>query len=271
MLRSLSILVALSLAAAAFGEVRTRVVEYREGETTLRGFLAWDDAAATERTPRPGVLVFHEWWGLNDYAKRRALELAELGYVAFAVDMYGLDEDDRQKVTTDPSVAAQWAGDVMGDTALRRARAEAGLKVLAGQPFVDAARIAAIGYCMGGTLALDLARTGADLKGVVAFHASQISAANPAENLRIRGSVLICHGHDDEFVQPAELAKFHSEMRSAGVDYVFVSYAGAVHSFTNPDADGFNIPSVGYDAKADKRSWEHMKSLLAEAFRRESA
>lgn len=260
-MRTVSALVALASASLVQAAVQTKAIEYKHADTTLVGFLAWDDAA---KDPRPGVLVCPEWWGNNEYAHARARQLAELGYVAFAIDMYGKDKDGKERVTSDPKVAGEWSGSVMKDAKLRRERAASGLDVLAHQGGVDAKRLAAIGYCMGGSVALELARTGADLKAVVAFHASRISADAPEDNKKIRASVLVCHGQDDGFVQPGEIDKFHAQMKEAGVDYEFAAYAGAVHAFTNPKADEYKLPGVGYNAKADRRSWDAMKALFAE-------
>jgi dienelactone hydrolase len=247
------------LTHAAFGVVQTKTIEYKDGETVLEGLLAWDDAIATEEKPAAAVLVIPEWWGNNEYSRGRAKQLAELGYVAFAIDMYG-----KGKVTTDPKQAGEWSGQIMKDVPARRARAAAGLKVLQDQKFVDASRIGVIGYCMGGTLAVDLARTGADLKAVVAFHASTFSAAKPEENKQINGTVLICHGAEDAFVPAGEADKFAAQMKEAGVDYVFVAFSGAVHAFTNPKADSYNVPGVKHNAEADRRSWEFMQEIFRE-------
>lgn len=247
--------------APAGAEVRTKSIEYEHGGVKLEGFLAWDDARMAENS-QPGVLVCPEWWGNNDYAQYRARKVAELGYVAFVIDLYG-----KGKVTTDPKVAQEWSGTVYADVETARARARAGYGVLANQPQVDEKRIAAIGYCMGGTVALELARTGASLRAVVAFHTSKLtSLGKPEDDARITASVTVCHGQDDAFVPAEELARFHAAMKAAKVDYQFLSYAKAVHSFTNRGADAFGIPGVAYEATADHRSWEHMKLALAEAF-----
>jgi dienelactone hydrolase len=254
------------LTAAAHAGIQTKAIEYRHGEVLLEGVLVWDDAVATDARKAPGVLVCPEWWGLADYPKERARQLAGLGYVAFAADMYG-----KGRVTGDPKQASEWASSVSGDLELLRGRARAAYDVLEAQPMVDKQRLAAIGYCFGGSVALELARTGAALRCVIPFHASQISARGSDEvalaaNRRITGTVIVCHGQDDEFVKPEELARFHAQMKAAKVDYVFTSYAGAVHAFTNPGADAVKLPSVGYSASADRRSWELLKSALAEAF-----
>ncbi|MCM2358020.1 MAG: dienelactone hydrolase family protein [Geobacteraceae bacterium] len=249
------ILMAALIATGAQAEVRTEKVEYRHGEAVQEGYLAYDDSLTGKR---PGVLVVHEWWGLNDYAKRRAEQLARLGYVAFALDMYG-----KGKVTSDPKEAGRLSGYFRDDRSLMRARAAAGLAVLKGRPQVDPARIAAIGYCFGGTTVLEMARGGAELKGVVSFHGG-LATPNPADAKNIRGKVLVLHGAADPFVPAAEVVAFQEEMRQAGVDWQMVFYGGAVHSFTNPDAGRAGIKGVVYDERADRRSWQAMRNFFDE-------
>jgi dienelactone hydrolase len=246
------------MATAAQAAIRTEKVVYRQGDTELVGFLAYDDAVTGRR---PGVLVAPEWWGLNDYAKRRAEQLASLGYVAFSLDMYG-----KGKTTADPKEAGRLAGTFRSDRQLMRARALAGLDVLKGRPQADPARLAAIGYCFGGTVVLELARSGADLKGVVSFHGG-LATPNPADAKNIKGKVLVLHGADDTFESPAEIAAFQEEMRQARVDWQMVYYGGAVHSFTNPDADRAGIKGVAYNEAADRRSWRAMQDFFAEIFK----
>jgi len=207
-------------------------------------------------------VICPEWWGNNDYPRARAEKLAELGYVAFAIDMYG-----KGKVTRDPAQAQKWSGEFYGSPTLMHERAKAGYDVLVSQAQVDSSRVAAIGYCFGGTVALELARTGVALKSVVAFHAGKLTALGDAsDNSKIQATVTVCHGQDDGFVSAEELANFHAQMKAAKVDYQFCAYAGAVHAFTNPGADSFGVPGVAYNAHADHRSWELMKSAFAEAF-----
>lgn len=252
-------LVLLSFAAPARAEIKTQEIDYKDGDLALRGFLAWDDKAGGAEK-KPGVLVIHEWWGHNQTARDKAMTLAELGYVAFALDMYG------KGVSADkPDAAQKLATPFYSDRALMRSRAAAGLKVLLDQKNVDPKRVAAIGYCFGGSCALELARSGADLAAVVVFHGG-LSTPTPSDAKNIKGKVLICNGADDGFVKPEEKAAFHDEMRNAKVDYIFIDYAGALHAFTNPNAAKFGIPGIAYNEKADKRSWEHMKLLFAEAF-----
>lgn len=259
-------LVTLSVHARA--ELRTQAVEYKHGDVVLEGYLAYDDALANAKSPAPGVVVCPEWWGNTKYAHDRAEMLAKLGYVAFAIDMYG-----KGKTTTDPKVAGEWSGAVMKDMELRRARARAGYDVLAARPEVDKQRMGAIGYCMGGTVALELARGGAPLVALVVFHAGSLLAAGDdaaalADNSRIKAFVTVCHGQDDAFVPKGDVDRFHAQMKAAKIDYQFIAYAGAVHAFTNPDADTFKIPGIAYNAHADARSWAALKSAFAEAFLR---
>jgi len=247
------------VATGAEAAVHTEKVAYRHGTVELTGFLAYDDALTAKR---PGVVVVHEWWGLNDFAKGRAEELARLGYVAFAVDMYGSG-----KVTSDAKEAGQLAGAFRSDRGLMRSRAAAGLDVLRGRTQVDPTRLAAIGYCFGGTVALEMARSGADLKGVASFHGG-LATPNPADARNIRGKVLVLHGADDSFESPAEIAAFQEEMRQGGVDWQMNYYGGAVHSFTNPDAGKAGIKGVAYNGAADRRSWQALQDFFAEIFRK---
>lgn len=246
------LLASLSAPAA----VKTEVVEYRDGEQVCEGYLAWDDAVAGKRA---GVVVVHEWMGLGDYAKRRAREIAALGTVVFAADIYG--KGIRAK---DFKEAGQLAGKFKGDLPLLRSRARAALAVLEKDPRVDASRLFALGYCFGGTTALELARSGAPLAGAVSFHGG-LSTKDPADAKAIKGRVLVLHGAADPYVPPAEVAAFKKEMDDARVDWQLVEYAGAVHSFTNPDSGSDPSKGAAYDARADRRSWEAMKSFLAEA------
>ncbi|MBC7772326.1 MAG: dienelactone hydrolase family protein [Pyrinomonadaceae bacterium] len=261
-----SLAASLALSSGAIADVKEKTIEYQHGGTTFVGLLAWDDAKATEANPQPGVLVCPEWWGNNDYAHSRARQLAALGYVAIAIDMYGKDASGSAKTTTDPKQASDWSSATMKDPAVMRARAQAGMKALTDQKIVDAKRVAAIGYCMGGTVATELARTGADLKGVVTFHASKVSASDAADNKKIKAMILVCHGNEDTFVPPGELATFAAQMKEAGIDYEIDAYANAVHAFTNKNADSYKVPGVKYNQRADHRSWERMKSLFVELF-----
>lgn len=250
------ILFLICQASQAHGAVVGETVEYKHGEVFLEGYLAYDDASSSVR---PGVLVIHEWKGLGEYAKRRTRALAELGYVAFAADMYG--KGVRPESHED---AAKEAGIYKKDRGLMRSRAAAALQVLGGHPFTDPSKLGAIGYCFGGTSVLELARGGADLKGVVSFHGS-LATPDPTAAKNIKSKVLVCHGAADSFVEP-EVEGFKKEMKDAGVDLRFESYEGAVHSFTVPEAG--SDPSIGmaYNEAADKKSWESMKSFFREVF-----
>ncbi|MCA9285566.1 MAG: dienelactone hydrolase family protein [Phycisphaerales bacterium] len=249
----LSTTVLLVVATSARAAIRTETIEYEHGGKTLSGFVAWDDA---KEGKRPGVLVVHEWWGQNDYVRNRAKQLAELGYVAFALDMYG-----KGVLATTAEEAGALATPFYADRALMRSRATAGLQQLASHRLVDQEHLAAIGYCFGGTVALELARSGADLDAVVTFHGG-LSSADPADARNIKADVLVCNGADDGFISPEEKAGFLKEMNDAGIKWTFVDFCGAVHGFTNPDADAKGIPGVAYNARADHQSWGMMKELF---------
>lgn len=246
------------LAVNADAAVKTRLVEYRQGDAVLEGYLAWDDAHTSKR---PGVLVVHEWTGINQHMKQRAEMLAKLGYVAFAADIYG-----KGIRPTAPPEAAETAGIYKDNRPLMRTRVEAGLNELKKQKFVDQSRIAAIGYCFGGTAVLELARDGADVKGIVSFHGG-LSTPTPQDAKNIKAKILALHGADDPFVKADEVAAFQEEMRKGGVDWQFVSYGNAVHSFTNREAGNDNSKGAAYNEKADIRSWEAMREFFTEIFR----
>lgn len=259
-----TILTMATFTSLVHAKVVTQRIEYKDGETVLEGVLAYDDAVKGGEK-RPGILVCPEWWGCNSYAQKRAEMLAEQGYVAFAIDMYG-----KGKTTEDPKQAAAWAGEITKDPAALRARAAKGLEILVGSEKVDSARLGAIGYCMGGTVALELARSGLPntekLKAITAFHASTIAAKKPEDNKNIKGSVLICHGALDNFVQPDQIPAFEKQMDEAKIDFVLITYAGAKHAFTNPNADKHTGIGVAYNKLADERSWRHMTDFLKERF-----
>jgi dienelactone hydrolase len=245
-------------AQSAQARIVNKTVEYRQGDTVLEGYLAYDDSI---KGKRPGVLVIHEWQGLTSYEKKRAEQLAALGYVAFAADIYG-----KGVRPATPELAAKEAAKYRGaDRSLIRARSAAGLEKLASFPEVDASRLAAIGYCFGGTAALELARSGADLKGTVSFHGG-LDTPVPADALKIRGKVLALHGADDPNVPPVQVAAFQQEMRMAKVDWQMTYYGGAVHAFTNPKNGNDPSKGVAYNEKADRRSWEAMKVFFNEIF-----
>lgn len=256
----LGILTISLCASSVFPAVQGKEVDYSADGVTLKGYLAYDDAVAGKR---PGILVVHEWWGHNDYARKRARMLAELGYTALAVDMYG---DGKQ--AKHPDDAGKFAGEVSQNMPVARARFLAALDILKSDPTVDADKVAAIGYCFGGGIVLNMARMGVDLKGVVSFHGS-LGTGNPAQPGTVKARVLVCHGSGDNFVTPEQIEDFKKEMEAAGVDYQFIAYEGAVHSFTNPDADRFAREfglGVGYNAAADQKSWADMQSFFKKIF-----
>ena len=253
----LTTLALLAVTLTLRAEIKTETVEYKDGDTTLEGHLTYDDALAGKR---PAVLVVHQWKGLTDYEKKRCEMLAKLGYVAFAVDIYG--KGIRPATTQE---AGAQAGKYKNDRTLLRQRANAGLDWLRKHERVDAKRIAAIGYCFGGTSVIELARSGAEVAGVVSFHGG-LDSPKPDDGKNIKCKVLALHGADDPFVPEKDLAAFESEMRTAKVDWQIVKYGGAVHSFTDWKADGA-MKGAQYNEKADARSWEDMKQFLAELFK----
>ncbi|MGH7977277.1 MAG: dienelactone hydrolase family protein [Limisphaerales bacterium] len=237
--------------------IHTETVDYKQGGATLEGFLAYDDSISGKR---PGVLVVHQWLGLTDYEKHRAEMLAQIGCVAFCADIYG--KDNRPKNVQE---AAAQAGKYKNDRQLLRARVNAGLDELKKNKLVDTNRVAAIGYCFGGTAVIELALSGAQLNGVVSFHGG-LDAPNPADAKNIKCAVLALAGADDPFQNPNDLAAFENEMRDAKVDWQIYFYGGAVHAFTQPNP-GFVNPGAKYNEKADKRSWQAMKDFFAEIFK----
>ncbi len=253
----LGIVLALTVGGAAHAAVQTKAVEYDDHGTKLTGHLYWDDAVAGKR---PGVLLIHEWWGLNDYAKKRARMLAELGYVAFAADMYG-----DGKVTETPDQARQWMQQVTADVDLWRERAGLGLAQLMASDRVDVSRLAAIGYCFGGGTVLQMAYGGADLKGIVSFHGSLPAAPEEAKG-KIRPEILALHGQADAMIPPEVVQNFEAKLTAAEANWELVSYGGVRHSFTNPDAGKFGLPNLKYDAQAEARSWARKQHYSAEIF-----
>jgi dienelactone hydrolase len=249
-------LLMLLVCLPAQAEIISKPVEYQHADTVLQGYLAYDD---TQKGRRPGVLVVHEWWGLNDYVRSRVTKLAQLGYVAFALDMYGKDV-----WTTDPNKAKELSGHLRG-TPLLRERAAAGLEILRKHQLVDPQRIAAIGYCFGGTTVLELAYSGADLAGVVSFHGG-LTTPKPEDASRIKAKILVLHGAEDAFISADAIAAFQDAMRRANTDWQMIYFGGAVHSFTNPGADRVGMQGIAYDPKADRRSWEYMQVFFKEIF-----
>jgi dienelactone hydrolase len=238
--------------------LRSGLVEYRDGDQELEGYFAWDESKAGRR---PGVLVVHEWTGINDHTRAVTERLAKLGYAALAVDVYG-----KGVRPAPPTAAGAEAGKYKQDRALFRQRLLAGYRTLLEQPQVDAQRTAAIGYCFGGTGVLELARAGADLDGVVSFHGG-LDSPTPADGQNIKAKVLILHGAEDPYVPQKDIDAFLTELRSAKVDWQMISYSGAVHAFTNPASGDDPSTGAAYDASADHRSWLAMQQFLDEVLR----
>ena len=238
----------LFAAGPASAALKTKVVDYSAGGTELQGYLAWNDAA---KGKRPGVLVVHEWWGHNAHARRAAERLANAGYVAFALDMYG-----KGKVTTHPDQAQAFMAEATKD-ALVPERFDAALAILKSDPHVDTTRIGAIGYCFGGGVVLGMARAGANLKAVGTFHGA-LATQTPAQPGAIKGKLLIQTGTADPMVTADQVGAFEREMTDAHADFRVIRYPGAKHSFTNPDANKAGVPGLEYNAAADKKSWAEL-------------
>ena len=241
-------------------ELVEQEVVYTSDSTNLKGFLVYDNNI---KGKRPGVLIVHEWWGLNDYARSRARMLAELGYTAFALDMYG-----DGKTATHPEDAQKFATAIFSNVKVGEDRFLAAYSFLKGQETVEPNNIAAVGYCFGGAVVLHMARIGTDLKAVASFHGG-IQAITPAQEGVVKAFILVCNGADDPFTTPEQIEAFKKEMDSANVNYEFINYEGAVHSFTNPSADSvgkkFNMP-LAYNEKADKESWQEMQKVFTRVF-----
>lgn len=262
MLRSISaVLMSFIGLASAQATIKGEEVEYKAENTVHKGYLVYDDAVTGKR---PGVLVVHEWWGHDQHARDSAHRLAEAGYVALAVDMYG---DGKQ--AAHPDDAGKLSGDVKKDLPLMKRRFEAGMKLLKNQARVDSKRFAAIGYSFGGGVALDMARVGENLRGVASFY-GDLKTVQPARPGGVKARVLVMNGAEDPFVPADQIAAFKKEMESAKVDYKFVNYPGAKHSFANLDADSkgakFNLP-LAYNATADQESWAELQSFLKDIFK----
>ncbi len=256
--------IALSLllvASSSWAELKTEVVHYQVGEVRLTGYLAYDDSIQGKR---PGILVMHEWWGHNDYVRKRAEMLARLGYTALALDMYG-----EGKVADHPDDAKGFMQALMSDMKVAEARFDAAHELLMQHATVDADMVAAMGYCLGGGLVLHMARAGKDLDGVVSYHGS-LGTETPAQAGAVNAKVRVFNGAADPFVTPEQIDGFHQEMKAAGIDYQLINYPGVQHSFTNPAADGFakrfGMP-LAYDAEADADSWRKTQVFFRELFR----
>jgi dienelactone hydrolase len=262
------VLLTLSLSILSFMDpakdspkIREQVVSYTENGVTFKGFIAYDESITGKR---PAILVIPEWWGLNDYAKSRARQLAELGYIAMAVDMYG-----DGKIATNPQEAQELTKPFYIDPKLAKLRVDAAIKQLKTNPLTDVGNMAAIGYCFGGNVVLNAAKLGADLKGVVSFHGGLGGA--PANKQLLKAKILVCNGGADKFVSEQSIADFRQAMDSIGADYSFKSYANATHALTNPEATKtgkqFNMP-IEYNAEADKASWNDMKTFFEVLFKK---
>lgn len=262
MLRWLTGILFVFLSSTALAAVKGEEVQYQAGGVTLKGYLAYDDAV---KEKRPGILVVHEWWGHNDYSRKRARMLAEMGYTALAVDMYG-----GGKTADHPDNAKQFMSEVGGNLPLMKQRFKAAEKILKQHKTVDGKRLGAIGYCFGGAVVLNMARQGEKLAGVVSFHGS-LGTSEPARRGKVKAQVLVLNGAEDPFITAEQIEAFKKEMDSAGAKYRFINYPGARHSFTNPDADTFgkkfSMP-LAYNKEADQKSWEEMQAFFNGLFRK---
>jgi len=255
--------IAIILSVCAHAEIKSQIVEYTVDGESFTGYLAYDDQLQGKR---PGVLVVHEWWGHNDYVRRRADMLAELGYTAFALDMYGTG-----KVAQHPEDAKRFMQAVMDNMEAAEKRFDAGYNILRNHPSVETEQIAAIGYCFGGSTVLHMAREGVDLDGVVSFHGI-LATETPAQNGQVKAKLLVLTGADDPMVPSFQVDAFREEMTEANVSFKLYSYPGVTHAFTNPAADElgkrFNMP-LAYDPGADADSWQKMQKFLSEIFAQE--
>jgi dienelactone hydrolase len=254
-------LVALSLGTAAHAAIKEEPVTYKDGETTMKGFVVYDDAI---KAKRPGLVLVHEWWGITKHTHSEARRFAQQGYTAFIADMYG-----DAKTADNPKDAGALSGGVMKNPKVMESRFNAARDTLAKQPSVDPSKIGAVGYCFGGAVVINMARAGADLAGVAGFHASLgLNTPAPAPGT-VKAKVLVMNGADDPFVKPEQYATLKKEMDAAKADYRVIEYPGAVHAFTNPEATElgkkFNLP-LRYDAKADKESKAEASKFFAGVF-----
>lgn len=247
------------VSSVATAKIKSEVVEYKDGETILEGVLVYDDALVKKNKKLPGIVIVHDWMGVGDYVKMRAEQMAELGYVAFAADIYG--KGVRPK---DAKEAGAQAGKYKaGDRKEMRSRATAAYNLLAANKNVDAGKISAMGYCFGGTVALEMAKQDLDLKGVVSFHGG-LSSVSPDDAKKIKSQVLVLHGAIDPYVPATEVAQFQKELNDAKVNYEFVAYSGAVHAFTEKHVGNDISKGAAYNEVADKRSFTAMKTFLTE-------
>jgi dienelactone hydrolase len=252
------IVASLLVASLAHAELKGKPVEYREGKTVLEGYLVYDDAVPGKR---PAVVVIHDWMGVSPFTRERADALAKMGYIALAADIYGkgIRPKDGKEAMTQASL-------YKGNRPLLRARARAALDTLLAQPQTDPSKVAAIGYCFGGTAALELARSGAPLAGVVTFHGG-LDTPTPQDAKNIKAKILVLHGADDPHVPPDQVAAFEKEMNDAHVDWQLVKYSGAVHAFSVPTAGNDNSKGAAYNERAARRAWQAMQDFFAEIFK----
>ena len=253
----IALLFTLPYTQAAQAELQHETINYQDGDTPLQGYLVWDDSYSGKR---PGIMVVHEWWGLNDYARERADKLAKAGYVAFAADMYG-----NRQVTDHPKQAKTWMQTITKDVADWRKRAQLGLDRLKAHAQVNADSLAAIGYCFGGATVVQMAYAGADLDAVVSFHGS-LPAATEADDANIKASILAFHGDADAFTPKKNVDTFEAALKRAGADWQLLVFGGVRHSFTNPNSAGYGIDNLKYDANADALSWSYMLSYFNRLF-----
>jgi dienelactone hydrolase len=258
----LGALLALSMTGPALAAIKEEPVTYKDGETTMKGFVVYDDA---KKGKRPGIIVVHEWWGITKHIHSEAHRMASLGYTAFIADMYG-----DAKTADNPKDAGALSGAVRKNPAAMQSRFDAAMATLARHSTVEASKIGAMGFCFGGSVVLDMARGGADLKGVAAFHAGLGAAGVQAQPGKVKAKILVQNGADDPFIKPESVEAFKKEMDAAKVDYHYVSYPGAVHAFTNPEATAlgkkFNIP-IAYNVDADKKSMAEATNFFAGVFK----
>jgi len=256
----LNLVLLVSAHCFAKSQIVGQEITYTSNGVTLKGYVAYD---AAKKGKRPAIVVVPEWWGNNDYSRMRARMLAELGYIAIAADMYG-----DGKVANDPKTAQEYAGAFYKDPALGKERVEAAITKLKEYPQTDDKRIAAIGYCFGGSMVLNAAKMGTPLVGVVSFHGG-LNGTAPAKKGSVQGKILVCNGAADKFVSQDDIAKFRKNLDDEGVKYTFINYDGALHAFTNPasTANGkkFNM-AIAYNEAADKKSWEDMKAFFKTIF-----
>lgn len=255
--------IGLSCGSSAYAALQEDAVTYKDGDTVMKGFIVYDDAS---KAKRPGIVVVHEWWGITKHVRDEARKFASQGYTAFVADMYG-----NARTADNPKDAGALSGSVRKNPVAMQSRFNAAKDTLAKHATVDASRIGAAGYCFGGSVVLDMARAGSDLKGIAAFHAGLGPSGSPATAGKVKAKVLVLNGEADPFIKPDSVDAFKKEMAAANVDYRYINYAGAVHAFTNPEATAkgkqFNLP-LAYHAEADKQSKAEASKFFSDVFRK---